>query len=90
MLYGKYFSFYILSYLFFFQSTAVYGLVDPITGTFVVGAFVTGYFYNKSNFTMSNIFPIFGRCPKTYNIKGKVNLNNFFLQLKIKSYLYRF
>lgn len=69
MLYGKYFSFYILSCLFFFKSTAVYGLVDPITGTFVVGAFVTGYFYNKSNFTMPNIFPIFGRCPKTYNIK---------------------
>ncbi|XP_060864665.1 torsin-1A-like [Metopolophium dirhodum] len=63
MLCGKYFLFYFLS-LFFFKSTTVYGLIDPITGTFVVGAFVSGYFLN-SNY----ILPYFGGCPKTFEIK---------------------
>lgn len=66
MLCEKYFSLCFLS-LFFFKSTTVYGLIDPITGTFVVGAFVTGYFLNKPN----NIFSYFGSCPKTFEIKGK-------------------
>lgn len=65
MLCGKYLCF--LS-LFFFKSTTVYGIIDPITGTFVVGVFVTGYFLNKSNY----VFPYFGNdCPKTFKIKGK-------------------
>lgn len=66
MLSEKYFLLCFLS-LFFFKSTTVYGLIDPITGTFVVGAFVTGYFLNKPN----NIFSYFDSCPKTFEIKGK-------------------
>ncbi|XP_025207141.1 torsin-1A [Melanaphis sacchari] len=69
MLCGQYFSLCILSCLFFLNSTTVYGLIDPITGTFVVGAFVTGYFLNKSNYTFPDILPIFGGCPNTFNIK---------------------
>ncbi|KAL5241408.1 hypothetical protein ACI65C_008818 [Semiaphis heraclei] len=38
---------------------------DPITGTFVVGVFVTGYFLNKSNYQ----FPFYDTCPKTFEIK---------------------
>jgi len=68
MLCGKYFLFLVLSFLIFFKSTTtVYGLIDPITGTFVVGAFVTGYFLNKSNYVSS----YFSTCPKTFEIKGK-------------------
>jgi len=73
MLFGKYFC--TLSCLFFFNFTTVYGLIDPITGSFVVGAFVTGYFLNKSNYVFPNVIPFFGGCPKTFDIKGKISLN---------------
>ncbi|XP_022163448.1 torsin-1A-like [Myzus persicae] len=70
MLCGKYFLSCVLCCLFFFKSTTtVHGLIDPITGTFVVGAFVTGYFLNKSNYVLPNIFSFSGGCPKTFEIK---------------------
>lgn len=50
MLCGKYFSLCILSCLLFLKSTTVYGFIDPLTGAFVLGAFVSGYVINKSNF----------------------------------------
>jgi len=71
MLYDKYFSLCILSCLLFLKSTTVYGFIDPITGAFVVGAFVSGYFINKSNFrpTIPNIVSFYGGCPNTFDIK---------------------
>jgi len=83
MLYGKYFSLCTLSCLLFLKSTTVYGFIDPLTGASVLGAFVSGYFINKSNFYF------YDRCPNTFDIKGKANLNItfwFFLQLKINNY----
>jgi len=67
MLCGKYFLLCVYFLFFFKSTTTVHALIDPITGTFVVGAFVTGYFLNKSNYR----FPFYGTCPKTFEIKGK-------------------
>lgn len=66
--YSKNFSIYILSCFIFLKPITVNGLIDPITGSFVIGAFVTGYFINKSNV----IYPYFASCPKEIDILGKV------------------
>lgn len=75
MLYVKYKSLFILSCLVFFKSTSVNG-IDPITGSFVVGAFVAGYFMNKSNF-----YQYFGSCSKT-----EIDFFGKFIHLIIKDF----
>lgn len=72
MLCSKYLSLLTLSCLVSFKSISVYGLIDPITGTFAVGAFIAGYFIQKSNYQI----PFFSTsCPKTIDIDSKFNLN---------------
>lgn len=45
----------------------MYGLIDPITGSMVLGSFIVGYFLNKS------IFSPFGTCPtKAIQFDGKI------------------
>jgi len=65
MLCGKYFLLCILSCLLFFKSTTVHGLIDPITGSFVVGGFFTGYLADKIRYITG--------CPKISEFKGKVS-----------------
>jgi len=79
MLCIKYWSLLTLSCLISFKSTTVYGLIDPITGTFAVGAFIAGYFVQKSNYQI----PFFSSsCPKTFDVrKLKLDMDqNFFGQ----------
>jgi len=73
MLCGKYFLLCVLSCLLVFKSSTVHGLIDPMTGTFVVGAFITGYFADK--------IPYFFKCCNELDIQGKVsfNIQYFFL-----------
>lgn len=69
MLCSKFFSLYILSCLFIFKPTDVYGLIDPVTGTLAVGTFVVGYFLHKKSYFG---FP-FSSCPKmTIDFRGKI------------------
>lgn len=68
MLCGKHFLIYILSSFICLKPTTVNGLIDPITGTFAVGAFVAGYFINKSNF----IYPYFASCPNEIDVLSKI------------------
>lgn len=62
-------SLFVLIYLIFVKSTAVNGIIDPITGTLAIGAFVAGYFMHKSNYDI----PLFSKCPKTVDIYGELN-----------------
>lgn len=89
MLCSKYWSLLTLSCLISFKSTTVYGLIDPITGTLAVGAFIIGYFVPKSTYRI----PFFSSsCPKTFNFNSRFNVNycatNIFVecQQEIKSY----
>lgn len=82
MLYSKYLSLLILSCLFFSKLTTVHGLIDPITGTLAVGAFITGYFLHKTNYSI----PFIGSsCPNKMDINSKFNpkfikpIKSFFL-----------
>jgi len=80
MLYSKNLSLLTLYCLIYFKS--VYGLIDPITGTFAVGAFIAGYFLQKSNYP--NLF-FSTNCPKTIDLHSMYNIN-IKLQLNINEY----
>lgn len=72
MFYKQCLSLLVLS-LIFFKHTTVEGLIDPVTGTFAIGAFIAGYFFKKSNYSYS--FPFFDTCPRIIDIDGKVDFN---------------
>lgn len=57
--------------LIFFKYTTVDGLIDPVTGTFAIGAFIAGYYFKKANYSYS--LPFFDTCPRKINIAGKVD-----------------
>lgn len=73
MFYRKYLSLFVLIYLISLKSTTVNGIIDPITGTLAVGAFVAGYFMHKSNYQ----YPFFNKCPKSINIDREFYLYKF-------------
>lgn len=86
MLYSKYLFLYILSFI-FLKPTTVNGLIDPITGAFAIGAFITGYYVNQSYFG----FPFYSSCPKEIRLLGKIYyiiiiviMLNLFLIIKTK------
>lgn len=67
MFYERYLSLLSLGCLILHGPAPVRGLIDPITGTFALGAFVAGYFWHKSDYSI----PFAGTCPKTLDIDGK-------------------
>lgn len=78
MLYRKYLLLYFLNCFFLLIFTSVHGLIDPITGTFAIGAFVAGYFlHRQSNFDL----PFSSSCPKAIDVNGEIlkMLYNFFV-----------
>jgi hypothetical protein len=61
---SKYLSLLVLSWLITFQLIGVNGVIDPITGSLVIGSVIAGYFF-KDN------IPFFSKCPKTFDLQGK-------------------
>ncbi|XP_025409420.1 torsin-1A isoform X2 [Sipha flava] len=67
---SKYLSLLVLSWLITFQLIGVNGVIDPITGSLVIGTVIAGYFF-KDN------IPFFSKCPKTFDLQElEKDMNN--------------